>query len=560
VASDWWLVVSRSLFVVRIERPTGHGLDRLQKNVLLRMYRGCKQTPEEENVMETFVQKHQDKITGVLSCPDRVLFKGHLSLNRPETMQAFLLRQGLLFKDFKDFCKYQSKELKRHAQCMAKRAGRPYEYKNHFIRKEDYVRQMAERDQVREGLICVLATQESCTSFKLLYGDKRPHLAFSKPKCLCLYFYFMDPKLGLMHVRLQTWFPFTIQVYVNGHSWLARKLDRHDISCRAIDNAFVSIENPARAQRFADGFVKQNWPRILCAFAKRVNPLLKGLLEGYSYYWVTDQFEYATDVMFEDSACLEALYKQLLEHATLCFSAEDVLVFLGRKLNGNFNGEVLNDRKKRRQGARVKHRMKQNWIKMYDKFGCVLRIETVINHPYEFRVRRQGIRQGQTVMGWFPMAKGVANLPRYKEVCLAANRRYIEALAVVDDPTEAFEELPTLAKRLRKAGRSYRGFNPLSPPDITLFATLLRGEHHIMGFRNKDIRCRLFPGDGPPQLVRRNSARVSRLFRILHVHGLIAKIPRSRRWRLTQRGLKLMTAAISLFNKHYPQQYAQSTA
>jgi len=534
--------------------------DRLNKDVPLRMYRGCKQAPAEENVMETFVQKHQDKITGVLSCPDRVLFKGHLPFNHPGAMESFMHRLGLLFVDFKDFCRHQSKEIKRHAQRMAKRAGRPYEYKNHFMRKEDYVREMAERDGVSEGLICVLATQESSTSFKLRYGEKRPHLAFSKPKCLCLYFYFMDRQLGLMHVRLQTWFPFTIQVYVNGHSWLARKLDRYEVGYRAIDNAFASIEDPARAQRFADRFVKQKWPRILGAFAKRVNPLLKGLLDGYSYYWVTDQFEYATDVMFEDSACLEGLYEKLLEHATRCFSAEDVLVFLGRKLSGHFKGEVQNDHKKRRQGARVKHRMKENWIKMYDKFGCVLRIETVINCPREFRVRREGCRQGESVMGWFPMAKGVANLPRYQEVCLAANRRYVQALAVVDDPSEAFEELPTLAKRVRKAGKSYRGFNPLSLQDVGLFATVLRGEHHIMGFRNKDIRCRLFPGDGPRQLVRRNSARVSRLFRILHVHGLIAKIPRSRRWRVTQRGLKLMTAAISLFKIHYPDQYAQCTA
>ncbi len=471
-------------------------------------------------------------------------------------MDAFLAEQGVLLKELKTFSRGLAKELKGAAHRMAKRAERPYEYLNGFVRKEEYAREIVERDGVTEGLVCVLATQESCTSFKLKYGEGRPRLAFSRPKCLCLYFYFIDREFGLMHVRLQTWFPFTIQVYVNGHSWLARKLDRHGVGYTAIDNAFTWLEDPKRAQRFADNFVKRKWPRILDALARRVNPLLKGLLVGYGYYWVTDQFEYATDLMFKDRASLSSLYRKLLEHATLCLSAEDVLTFLGRKLHGNFKGEVLNDQKKRQQGTRVKHRMKANWIKMYDKFGCVLRVETVVNRPYEFRVRRQGIRNGRTVMAWLPMAKGVANLPRYGEVCSMANRRYLQALAVVDDPAEALEQLPSLARRVRKDGKSHRGFNPLSPEDIQLFAAVLRGEHAIRGFCNKDIRARLFPGTRLPQ----DSARISRLFRILHVHALIAKIPRSRRWRVTTQGHKLMSTAIALFKKHYPERYALCAA
>ncbi len=82
---------------------------------------------------------------------------------------------------------------------------------------------------------------------------------------------------------------------------------------------------------------------------------------------------------------------------------------------------------------------------MYDKHGSVLRIETVINHPYEFKVRRRGRRKGQEVMGWFPMVKGVANLYRYAEVSLAANGRYLDALAVVDDPAKAQRHIQNLA-------------------------------------------------------------------------------------------------------------------
>lgn len=510
--------------------------------------------------MDAFLHKHSDDITGVLSCPDRVLFKGYLPFGYPEAMERFLTSQGLLLKDFKAFCEQQSEEVKAHAKMLCRQLGRPYEYLGTHERKEDLARSIAERDHVVNGLVCVFATLESSASFKLRYAEGRPRLISTQPRCLCLYFYFMDPDFGFMHVRMPTWFPFTIQVYVNGHSWLARKMDRHGLDYSAVDNAFTHIGDSKRAQRFADRFVKLKWPRILEAFARKVNPLLKGFLAGYSYYWVTDQFEYATDVMFKGRNALEGLYKKLLDHATLCFSAEDVLFFLGRKLNGNFKGDVINDRKKRRQGARVKHRMKENWIKMYDKFGSVLRIETVINRPYEFRVRREGMRRGEKVTAWFPMAKGVANLPRYGEVCLAANRRYLQALAVVDNPAEALRELPPLAKPVRKKGKSNRGFNPLSLDDVRLFSAVLRGEHFLHGFRNRDIRQQLFPHAKHPKLSRRQSARISRLLHLLHVHRLIAKIPRSRRWRVTDLGHKLMTAVISLFHQHYPDYYAQCAA
>lgn len=93
------------------------------------------------------------------------------------------------------------------------------------------------------------------------------------------------------------------------------------------------------------------------------------------YYWVIDQSEFATDVIFTDRASLKSLYEKLVKHATLCFSAEDVLTFLGRKLHGRFEGEVLTDYKKRWFGVRVKHRMKENWIRRVTSTGayCALR-------------------------------------------------------------------------------------------------------------------------------------------------------------------------------------------
>jgi hypothetical protein len=506
-----------------------------------------------ESAVERFLKKHAQNITGTISCFDRILFKGHLPISWGGAMERFMGMQGLLIKDFKRFVTQQSERVKAHAKLMAQKAKRPYIHLNRLIRKEDMARQIAARDGVASGLVCVIAAVEACQSFRLLYGEGRPRIVNAPRKCLCLYFYFVDRQFGLMHVRIQTWFPFTVQVCLNGHEWLARKMDKHGIAYQKLDNAFVRIQDSRRAQRFADGFVRKNWPRILRVLARRVNPLLDGLLKGFGYYWVVEQAEFATDVIFKDRPALKPLYKELVKHAVVCFTAEDVLTFLGKKLHGNFTGEVHTHYKKRYPGARVKHRIAQNGIKMYDKHGIVLRIETVINRPYAFKVRRWGKRKGKHVMGWFPMAKGVANLYRYAEVCIASNRRYLGALASVADPSQAQASLRNLAKPLRKNGRTHRGFNPASDDDTRLFAVIMRGEHAIMGFRNSDIRHHLFTTAKTQRHKRRQSAHVSRLLKRLHVRRLIAKIPRSRRWRLTPDGEAIMSMALTLHSEKYPQ-------
>lgn len=502
-----------------------------------------------ENAVQKFLDKYSSLITGKLSCFDRVVFKGYLPLGWPGAMKGLLYREGLLIKDFGDYVSRQSQRIRAQAEAFAKQHGRPCESFN-GKNKDEAARQIAQKDGITEGLICVFRAQETCPSFKVAYGEGRPDLVNAPRRCLCLYFYFLDREFGLMHVRLQTWFPLTVQICVNGHSWLAQQWDKAGIGYRRIDNGFLQIDDCERAQQLADRFIRKKWPGILEAFARKVNPLLKDTLKGNKHYWVIDQSEFATDIMFRDRNTLSPVFQVLLRWAMLCFSVKNIMAFLGRKLHGNFQGEVRTEYRDRWPGARIKHTLNRNWIKMYDKFGCILRIETVINNPREFRVRRQGKRRGQLVMGWFPMAKGVQNMYRYAEVSLQANQNYLSALAEVDTSSlEAAAQMRRAATPVRRRGRSYRGFNPASTADERLFAAILRGEHAIHGLRNQDIRCALFGDAKRPKLRRRHRGRVTRLLKRLHAHGLIAKIPHSRRWRTTAQGRALMIASLK-FHHH----------
>jgi hypothetical protein len=515
--------------------------------------------PPEQNAMSsdnTFVVKFAASIIAVLGCFDRVLFKGYLPFGDNAHLNRFVdhtLR--IKRKDFLPFLEGKSDELVAHAKTLAERHQAPYVYLQGRHRKEDLVQQTIRDRHLSEGLVCVLCCQENCRTVKLRQGQGRPFLVFAWRPQRVLYFYYLDPEFGLRHVRVQTWFPFTTQVYVNGHDWLARQLLHAGIGFVQHDNAFTTLDDPARAQELADHFAHLPWTSLLEGWVRQVNPLLEQpWLQGRGYRWVTDQAEYSTDVLFRDRQVLADLYPRLLDHACLHLSAQDLLTFLGRRLHPRFDGAVLTDCKKDRwPGARIKHRVKNNWLKMYDKFGQILRIETVINQPREFQVRRQRRRAGRRQMVWCPMNKGVANLYHYHEVARAANNRYLNALATVNPAPARERDLERVSQPVRWRQRRRRGLQLLHPEEQKLFRAVLRGEHHVNGFRNRDLQGVLFPGAAKDVSERRRrTASVSRRLQLLRAHGLIAKVPRAQRYRVTAKGETLMGAAIYARHKVFP--------
>ena len=507
--------------------------------------------------LSRFISKFTNLIVAVISCFDRVIFKGHLALAAPCELEYFVDRVlNVRRTDFmKTLAPQYSDRLVQHAQDWARKVGRTYEYRTGQFRKDEWAQNLIRDQGVSEGLVGILCTQETCPSFALVPGPKRPQFVSRNRQQRVPYYYFLDPQFGLIHVRLQTWLPFTVQVYVNGHEWLAQQMVQKKLGFVQQHNAFTQLDDPIKAQRLADRFARLNWSRILDRWARRVNPLLCELLPGYPVHWVVDQAEYATDLLFKSRTALALLYRALLDHAVRTFTPKNILSFLGRKWDRRFDGEVHTHYEDDRWfGTRIKHRMKANWLKMYDKFGRILRVETVINSPKEFWVyRTQYHRNGTSSGGYYPMTKSVASLVDYQEQALACNCRYLDALAVVNDPAPAYPELRQLTEPKVIDGRSYAGFNPARREDVRLFRAVLDGDHIARGFRNGDIRGPLFGCPKPWAQQRRASAAVGRLLKRLHVRQLVAKIPRTRRWRVTERGRHLLGAAVQLYRCSWPQ-------
>jgi len=512
-----------------------------------------------ENAMNKFIENHADNIHAEISCVDRIIFKGHSYLSWVENMESYLSCQGVLIKDFKPYTRELSKRLRDHGLKLALEAKRPYFKPSGKYNKEERAREIVAQDNISEGLVAVMSAMEASPTFKMVPGEGRPRLVNASIPQLCLYYYVMTPEFGLVHIRIQTWLPFSVQIYLNGHDYLARQMDKHGIKYTQADNSFIWIEDVAKAQELSDKFNRLKWENILPRFAEYVLPFSQDEFDP-GYYWVVDQSEYATDIMFKNSADLDALYEKLLEHSIQCFGAKDVLTFLGKKFDGRFTGDQINSMKKRYPGARVKHWVKKNWMKMYNKFGSVLRIETVINDPYSFKVLRHGIRNGNQIYGWFPMAKGVSNLYRYAEIGFAANHAYMDALSVVPDLRPAKESLEKLTTPVVRAGKSYGSFNPAKTTDMQLFSAVLDGKFIAFGFQNRDIRQMMWDAPQTKKQKDRLSVKTGRLLKKLQMHGLIAKVPRSRRWKVTTEGRRIMQTSLMFYNQGWPQVIEQQAA
>ena len=204
--------------------------------------------------------------------------------------------------------------------------------------KEKFVREVIERDRIKEGLECVLACVEPCQSFSVRPNREKRELQLvaRERKCLHLYFYLIDQAFGLMHVRLQTWLPLSLQVCVNGREWLARHMQRTGIKYQQQDNCFTSIADPERAQALMDRLGEYPWASWLNRWAAWVNPWLgpRARPQLRSYYWMARESECATDVMFHSREALAEVYPALCRQAMEQFSAVRVLRFLERRGEG----------------------------------------------------------------------------------------------------------------------------------------------------------------------------------------------------------------------------------
>jgi hypothetical protein len=517
--------------------------------------------------MQQFIEKYRDRITGVLSGFDRLVFRAAprrlnfgyfdrtLKTFVAEGMEEYCWQNTVLFKDYARHVKGVSERIKKASEQAFREQDRPVIYlQSPSVDKEQLARTVAQSRNIQSGLVCAISALEPSPTFE----HKGTHIIRRTRPCHVLYHYQIHPEVGWMHARIQTWFPFNIQVGLNGRAWLARKMDDQGLKYIQQGNCFPWIQDFDRAQELMNLQLETNWVKLLRGLAQQLNPLHEQIFERYptEYYWTCFQSEWATDIVFGEAEELKRLMSMVVPHAVSSFSCTDVLRYFNRRINQSgeipayFNGTVQTNLKQYQEGQRVKYALNGNSAKTYDKayteFGSVFRAsETTINNVKGMKEYRSKEGEPDGQKKWRDLRKATAGIYRRVEISRQVNERAINALASIDDSRSVEELTKAIQRPVTWAGRGVRALRPWGD-DKELLQAVNHGDFHIQGLRNRDLQKLLYGAPaGTAVEQRRRSAAVSRKLRMLRAHGIIRKVPCAHRYRVTDAGLRIIVAVLT---------------
>ena len=494
--------------------------------------------------MALITERYSVEIAGVLTCYDRMIIQGYIApWSHSEGMTSYLNANRIKIFDYQKFCEPLTKKVRSTAEAIAKEAGIEIEFirKAGAFRKDDRIQGIIKSKHITEGLVHIFSAMETCSSYKPWHDKQsgRTFLKYNGSKCLHYYFYFIDKELGLCYLRVPTWPPFRLQFYMNGHNWLAYKMQKKGISYETLDNSFVQISDWDMAQKLSERINPEDLHRILDAFAKRYCPVINELKLNYT--WSVQQIECSTDVVFRSREVLQPIYSEIIKTAVFSINPDNIATFLGKRITYNCIKEVGTNYNQRVLGTRIKHHMGDVSIKMYDKFGVVLRIESTCNNIGEFRVLREVThRDGTVTTDKAPLKKSIYSLYRLFTIMKAANYRYLEFISSFDDHSGGAGKLEKVSQPVKENGRSYKGLNFFEARDLHVLEVLGRGEFCAFGMQNRDVRRHL---EGI------SSAAMSRVFKRLSLHGLIRRQKGSLKYYLTELGKSVIITGLHVRNQ-----------
>ena len=494
-------------------------------------------------IIVLITEKYTNEISGTLSCYDRIIINGTLGKwGYTGGMTSFFYEKGYRIFDFAKIFTPITEAIKENAKRVATESGVEIEHirKSGAFRKDDKIAEIITERGTHEGLVHIFSAMEVCYTYAPWHDKERGRTFFKndQTKCLHYYFYFIDRELGLCFVKIPTVAPFKTMIYMNGHNLLESKLKKNDIEYTKIDNAFTRISDFEKAQKLSDSIKVEDLHRAFNIFMKRYLPLPDEWEIAFNY--TIHQVEYATDIVFKSVENLKPLYDNIIKTAMHTVTPEDIANFLGKRFSVLFEGEAGSKYNKRILGTRIKHQMGEISVKIYDKFGSVLRIEVTSNNVSKLKVFRDVLKKdGTTETKMAPVKKSIYSLFVLIQIFKNATRRYLEFISSFDDPTDGLKKLDKVVEPVKDNNRNYRGFNFFSKEDEQILLAVSDGKFTLKGISNKELRSLL------PE---KSSGQLSRILKRLHVHGLIIKVAKTYKYYLTMLGRNIIVAGLSFKN------------
>jgi hypothetical protein len=482
----------------------------------------------------------------VYTCWDRIVLNGYIErLQRPENLIYF-------FHDVVGIACIEPAVLEQRTQTykawvrrITDESGIPVVVAPpKGVRKEDFVRPLYRRLKGAEGIACVLTSMEQGRTFvsytprfKSPRGD--PHYRFIKAcrkQFLHYYWYVLDPSMGPMSIRVATYFPFNVTCYFNGHSFVAQDLTRAGIRFRKADNAFLGVADVASLQAAADRLSAAILERRCSYWVRRLVPTFSpseraALPLGYRYSMA--QMELATDIIFKRSAPLNALFQRACELGVLVGGAERTTHLFGRRINRRYQGKLQTVLDQREAGHPVlRWYYHTSFAKQYtrgDHHGDrILRAETCSNDTRHFGVGRR-----------------LDNLPLLRAKLAATNDRSLALQADLLASTVDTGQLAGLAKPTLVGQRRVPGLKLHDDRVIRLLETLLHPGAFATDWTTREVHARVLAR----HRLADNDYRLSQLrydLAKLRAKGLVERLGRTRRYRLTPPGAKIGVLLVKL--------------
>jgi hypothetical protein len=416
------------------------------------------------------------------------------------------------------------------------------------VRKEHFVLPFYRRLKGTEGIACVLTSMEqgrTFVSYTPRYsppsGDANYRLIKAcRKQFLHYYFYVLDPVMGPMSVRVATYFPFNVTLYFNGHSFVAQELERVGVRFRKADNAFLAVADVDALQTAADRLSAAVLQRRCTHWVRRLVPVFsrverEALQPGYRYSMA--QMELATDVVFKRSSPLMALFQRACELGVLVGGAERTTQLFGRRIDRRYQGKLQTVLDQREAGHPVLRWYYQtSFAKNYTRgddhhADRILRAETCSNDTRHFGVGRR-----------------LDNLPLLRQKLAATNERTLALQAALLASSVDTGQLASLANPTLVGQRRVPGVKLHDDRVIRLLETLLHPAAFATEWTTRELHARVLARH---QLAD-NDYRLSQLrydLAKLRAKGLVQRLGRTRRYRLTPSGAKVGVLLVNLHTR-----------
>jgi hypothetical protein len=398
-------------------------------------------------------------------------------------------------------------------------------------RKDDVAHEYLARCDGSEQVLFIGRAQEKTRIFRTerrrnpTTGAAYPWIVTATAMVNCFYVYAVDDDFGPFFIKFGSYFPYTGRLCLNGHEYAKRQTAQRGIGFTALDNGFAAIDpaDVAAVQAICDGLTPEVIDALLRKWLARLpHPFTPAdRAAGYRYQLSILQAEFSLTQMLDKPVSGRIFFEQTIRDNLDIGRPDQVALIFNRQVRrntpGRFRTRVITDTVIPSLHIDYKHCR----IKQYHKEGKALRTETTINDTYDFAI-----------------GKRLTHLPALREIGFSANRRLLRVQRLSHDPTDGADALAAITDPVTTAsGQRVPGLRFTDPRVQALLSALCVFRLLPRGFAHRDLRRHLAPqlGLSPEAMA---SGQITYDLRRLRVHGLIARIPRTHRYQVTDTGLR----------------------